>query len=177
MVCDCEPSVVRCMCECDHARQRQVLSSNRWVVVSGLSREVSRLDAGVVRRRAAVVSAPTAATERPRGTGVTAAAATACCGCRSVRSQFVRTRSQRCAPANYGYERCRRKPMRRLDRFIAANSRGGKLSELAVCKDTRKMQTGSIATFSRSGVVRFDIGRKRSMGLVQGAKKSNSSAR
>ena len=48
---------------CDHARQRQVLSSNRWVVVSGLSREVSRLDAGVVRRRAAVVSAPTAATE------------------------------------------------------------------------------------------------------------------
>ncbi len=30
-------------------RERQVLSSNRWVVVSGLSRDVSRLDAGVVR--------------------------------------------------------------------------------------------------------------------------------
>ena len=36
------------MCECDHVRQRQVLSSNRWVVVSGLSRDVSRRDAGAV---------------------------------------------------------------------------------------------------------------------------------
>ena len=170
-VTDCEPSVVRCMCECDHARQRQVLSSNRWVVVSGLSREVSRLDAGVVRRRAAVVSAPTAATERPRRHW--------CRGCRSdgvlwlqVGALAVCTHAVAAMrAANIGYERCRRKPMRRLDRFIAANSRGGKLSELAVCKDTRKMQTGSIATFSRSGVVRFDIGRKRSMGLVQGGKK------
>ena len=91
---------------CDHARQRQVLSSNSWVSSAG-ARDVSRRDAGVVQCRSAVVRHPHGCNGMA-GTGVTAAAATACCGCRSVRSQFVRTRSQRCAPAKIGYERCRR---------------------------------------------------------------------
>jgi len=62
-VCDGEPSVVLDLCVI--TRERQVLSSNRCVV-SGRARDCGKADAGVVRRRAAVVSAPTAAMERPR---------------------------------------------------------------------------------------------------------------
>ena len=65
-VCDGEPSVVLDLCVI--TRERQVLSSNRCVV-SGRARDCGKADAGVVRRRAAVVSAPTAATESRGGTG------------------------------------------------------------------------------------------------------------
>ena len=58
----CEPSVVLDLCVI--TRERQVLSSNRCVV-SGLSRGCGKADAGVMRRRAAVVSASAGAMERP----------------------------------------------------------------------------------------------------------------
>ena len=101
---------------CDHARQRQVLSSNRCVV-SGRARGCGMADAGVMRRRAAVVSAGAGAMERPRW-HLCHGCRTACCGCRSVcRVAVVRTRLQRCAPAKIGYERCRRSLRRNLIDF------------------------------------------------------------
>ena len=63
---------------CDHARRaRQVLSSNRWVVVSGLSRDVSRRDAGVVRPSECELQCVSAATKRV-GSARVHDAATAC---------------------------------------------------------------------------------------------------
>ena len=125
---------------CDHARRaRQVLSSNRWVVVSGLSREVSRLDAGVVRRRAAVVSAPTAAMEWLWWHW--------CHGCRSggvlwlqvggQRRSCTHASPQRCAPAKVGYERCRRTPKETPDR-VSLHFRSASRQLASGCKDTRR---------------------------------------
>ena len=134
-ICECDrgPSVVLDLCVITRGeRVRYYLAIG--VSSAGSRAKVSRLDAGVVRRRAAVVSAPTAATERPRRHW--------CRGCRSdgvlwlqVGALAVCTHAVAAMrAANIGYERCRRKPMRRLDRLSPRYSRSCSQSELASCK-------------------------------------------
>ena len=169
-VTDCEPSVVLDLFVITR-EQRQVLSSNSWVSSAG-ARDVSRRDAGVVRPSECELQYVSAATKRCAR--VHGAAATACC--RSVLCSLqVRARPQR-SSSKVQQQRsvttdATQSKMKHPDRLSPQTHEAGSPSELAVCKDTRKMQTGSIATFCRSGIVRFDTGRKRSMGLVQGGKK------
>ena len=99
---------------------------------------VSRRDAGVVRRRAAVVSAPTAE-RNGRGALVSrlpqrrrAVVAGRWAGCRCTHAT-----PQRCAPAKVGYERCRRTPKETPDR-VSLHFRSASRQLASGCKDTRR---------------------------------------
>ena len=125
---------------CDHARR-----GVRYYLAISVCRQraratVSRRDAGVVRRRAAVVSAPTAATEWPRRHWY---------GCRSggvlwlqvggQRRSCTHASPQRCAPAKVGYERCRRTPKETPDRVsLHFRTRPASRQLASGCKDTSK---------------------------------------